>query len=197
MFMCAFGKDTCSTAVATWLLVVMALFAFVAAIIAANWAHLAYQNETEPRLGEDACTLSEPHRVDRTFYLSLDGDLLSRLPFDDTTEKDYQERHHSFTNLGRSALGNVCVRVVFRDEYGSATDEQKMPLGNFGVADSHRERHVAIKIPTALLDQGEVYVDFTSAYAGDEKINAFLRTEVAAPVTTTTIQLPLDNFGIS
>ncbi len=193
--MCAFGRDTCSTAVATWFLVVVSLFAFVAAMIAANWAHLAYQNETEPRLGEDRCTISDPHKVDKVFYLSLDGDLLPHLPFDKTTEDDYGNEHHAFTNLGRSALGSVCVHVKFSDEFGGATDELLMSLGNLGVADSHRERHVALKIPKELLARGRVFVRFMRAYAGRTEIKEFLRTDLEEPVVTSTpLQMQLDQF---
>lgn len=181
--MCAFGNPVCSTAVATWLLVGVSVLAFAAAASAAVWARLAYRNEIEARLGQDDCLdLGKDHKVDKKLYLSPELDLLPNRPLG-TKETDYKPFHHAFTNLGRSALGNVRIHVRFFDRDGWPSPQfQVITLGNLGVADSHRERHVELRIHKSLFEnKGRVYTKFLAAYTGNSRINEFLKIDPDIP----------------
>ncbi|HKU67238.1 MAG TPA: hypothetical protein VJP85_05655 [Candidatus Baltobacteraceae bacterium] len=170
-------------------MVLFTIFAFAAAASAAIFAKWAFNNEIEPRLGEDACTNRRCTRRDRVWYLSSDIEFLPKRPLG-STEKQYRKVHHAFTNLGRNALGNVVVKVCFLDKDGFPSPEFDMPLGNLGVADLHRERHVEIRIHEDLYDDGDVFIRFNSASADGKKIKAFLKVDPEVPTAQNLFILP-------
>jgi len=120
---CTYGDAVCSVAAGTWIVGLVALFAFAAACQAVAWSSAMFFIEVEPRLGQSLCPMHRvvDHPFNKEIFLVPQQDsglVIFRCPLD-FDRSDYYEHHSAFKNLGRTALANVDVYMRLADEKGS------------------------------------------------------------------------------
>jgi hypothetical protein len=146
---CFYWESRCSTAFATWGLLVFALVSFLAAVIAVFLANKTYAIEIEPILGQDQCVLYDgtAHHADKEVF-HVFGKIRRTRPtvFDPlTAHLNFNAQHCAFKNLGRRALPavKISLTLVYPKEKSPTI---QVELGNII---SGREVHVAVYTSTA------------------------------------------------
>jgi hypothetical protein len=114
---CVFGDGPCSAAAATWSLVLITLFAFLAAYQAALSASESlaistktYALETEPVLSQTVCE-NKQHELPRLTLFIEDQQITLMHPTSRPIEA-FGQVDFDFQNLGRSALLDVVVELI-------------------------------------------------------------------------------------
>lgn len=143
---CAFGDAACSAASATWALAAFALLSFFAATRAVIWTKKAFEIEVQLKLGQSGCSDRTESHVNKEIFVTSESQvLLGRRPagFTRNDAEQYYEHHAAFTNLGRTALADVCVEVCFEDVNKVRSPRWGFHLGSIRCND---EIHVAVYI---------------------------------------------------
>lgn len=190
---CAYGDSNCSLAAATWSLAAFAFLSFIAAIEAVIWTKNLFFIEVQPRLGQSECKKRGPaHPSDIEIFVMADSAILidSRpIGFNRATlPREYRSHHVAFTNLGRTALTNVSVKMCLPDQ-GRA--DYGVDLGNI-LRDG--EAHVAIYIA---LNLGRLEVKWDGAAQDGKVIPLYAKSPLDAdefyPYGTEELELPLSD----
>ena len=130
-----------------------ALLSFLAAMEAVLWTARLFEVEVRPILGQTACSHGSSHRANKNLFMTDQGQvLLGNIPVGfaaQTAEMNYHEHHVAFTNLGRTALADIKVKVCFEDTQSDYWRPYIVSLDNLRCDD---EVHVAIYISRALRD---------------------------------------------
>ena len=152
---CVFGHPDCSTAAATWALLIATACAFIAAYEAAMRAGQALtvsQNalivsqaalsvETEPALGQWICTC-DGHKVPKVVVF-IEDQICSVGKPRKYSQNLFLAMDYEFENLGRNALRDVTVTLYLRWETENVTQEQTIQLGSIG---ANRDAHVSVNL---------------------------------------------------
>ncbi len=143
---CAYGDAHCSEAAATWTLASFAVLSFLAAARAVIWTRKLFEIEVQLKLGQSACVdRSESHINKEIFVTSESQVLLGYRPAGFTRDElsSYHEHHVAFTNLGRTALADVGVKLCLVDRNNVHSEQYPLHLGSIRCND---EIHVAVYI---------------------------------------------------
>ena len=147
---CVLGSPECSSAAATWSLLIATACAFIAAYDAASKAGKALRVaqdtlnvEKEPILGQWICTEEQAHKVPRESVFIENRECAIGRP-QSLPESAFIPINFDFENLGRIALLNVRVRLhlEWADE-GKQTEykDAAIQLGSIG---AHGSAHVSV-----------------------------------------------------
>jgi hypothetical protein len=142
---CLFGPS-CSLTIATWGLVCLAASAFLATALAVDYARRAYDIEVACRLEQRRCRDKEHWASpDLRVFVLPNGQIVQYgVPLEflgRRTAGSWRRQHHAFINLGRSALVDVSVELVFT--YGNRhTSRERLSLGCVGA--DNNEVHVTL-----------------------------------------------------
>lgn len=143
-FRCVYDDPTCSITVATWLLIFVGFFAFIAAFAAAKFSASTYEMESRTQLGQTRCTNAQSHGVLVTLYL-LETNmtvLVDAVPPDFNQAAYHEPEDHDFENLGRAAIIQAQVSVIFESPDGKDKSKPRsIALGNIG-----RDKHVHVRV---------------------------------------------------
>lgn len=139
-----YDDPACSITVATWLLIFVGFFAFIAAFAAARFAASTYEMESRTQLGQSPCTNPGNHGVLVTVYL-LETNmtvLVDATPPGFNVDEYHKPQDHDFENLGRAAIIQARVSVLFETpDRKNVSRAHEVPLGNIG-----RDKHVHVRI---------------------------------------------------
>jgi hypothetical protein len=146
---CVFARPDCSVAAATWTLVLITTFAFIAAYEAATKAgqalrisRQALEVEIKPVLGQWIC--NDKSHIPRWTGFIEDDELVMQPVKNEVGE--FVPLEFDFQNLGRAALINVVVTLMLSKSSKGLSNDAKcypVPLGNIGV---EKEAHVTINM---------------------------------------------------
>jgi hypothetical protein len=158
---CVFGKDTCSTAAATWLLCVVTLSGFIA-------AYVTYRLELSTRLVQFECNhiLDPPryagekidaHGQETEIFIYSERPNYIRGTEDHPLgfkEADYRIARCDFLNVGRWAMLDAHVQLTGTTAHDVVFDSVRVPLGYLTTPEQRTERfnHVRIYLHKDVVD---------------------------------------------
>jgi len=136
---CIWSSPECSTAAATWSLLVLAVAALVPALRTAVVASNVFQLESEPALQLDTCEDDDHKRFDRILACEVINDQLVGRPLGRVPE-NYWTRSFEIENVGRSLARDAYVWLGFRKGKAST------PIGalKLGPIPKDRCKHVVV-----------------------------------------------------
>ncbi|MGA8475087.1 MAG: hypothetical protein WB681_08475 [Candidatus Cybelea sp.] len=177
---CAYGDSSCSMAAATWALGSFALLSFLAAARAVVWTRKLFEIEVQLKLGQTECVNHSELHINKDIFITRESQvLIGSRPAGFTKDQlgEYYDHHAGFTNLGRTALADVGVKVCFVDQNNVRSGLYPVKLGSIRCDD---EIHVVIYISKFFHDMTVLWGDATEQ---GQSLSLFAVNALLAPAT--------------